>query len=670
MHRRCAAMAYLLILASAPIRADDLPVLDGPAFDAAAGRPGETAPGPGGRLAWVINGTEGQELRLERRCLAVAEEIGDLQWTRSGELAYWIRDHGRERVVLDGRVGEAWDEIRTPDLEALAHATDPRSWSWTDRGGAKVSFAARDPKDPARWVRLTRRPSQPPDQERRALRTTRIVRAESDPGAHGTVVRRFHLIAGRVPAYVGRRGREECLVVGTREMACGHRIEMIAMAPRTGRLLVGWRERADADLLLSDGLVTTGPWRRIDWVSFSQDGLHYALLVSDREGDRIQTDGRLTGRLGRLTALSHLADGALAALWFLKDRGILLADDRVIAEAPVLVRFLRPRAGDPIPILLDGEGVRVGADPAGPRFRQVWAEGFLPDGRVIAQVTPQEGGQGLLVGDRLEGRGDALTRFVTSDDGSRIMIAVRNRSTGGEAVTLDGELLWNVDEVTNLGFVGEGLAALPWVRHGRAGKACLRTTLVDEALCCEELLGWTGAPAAPLALCRDGEGPSLVASDGTITRAEAMPPEFMTVGPDGRVVWFVTRDVSGWNLHGADGRTEVLPGRALMMLSGSGPGDRPRILVQTSGGQGWYLGPSQGCFDAALAELPHELDDLGPVYRARTAGRQRWVTPRGSTPAVDALGSAPYPVPGGFSWWERRGGRWYWATCPYDGGND
>ena len=670
MHRRYAAMALLLLLATAPVRADDLPTSDGPDFDASAGRPGETAPGPGRGLAWVINGSEGgQELYLNQQRLAVAEEIADLQWTRGGKLACWIRDRGRERVVLDGRAGESWDEIRTPDLAALARAAAPRSWSWADRGGAQVSFAARDPKDPAQWVRLTRRPSQPPDQERRALATSRIVRAEPDPRARSTVVRRFHLIAGHVPAYIGRRDREECFVVGTQEMACGHRIEMLAMAPRTGRVLVAWREHEGADLFLSDGLVTTGPWRRIDWVSFSQDGLHYALLVSDREGDRIQTDGRLTGRLGRLAALSHLSDGALAALWFLEDKGILLADDRVIEQARVLVRFLRPPAGDPIPILLDEGGVRVGSDPAGPRFRQVWAEGYLPDGRVIAQVTPEDGGQGLLVGDRLEARGDALTRFVASEDGSRVLIAVRNRSTGMEAVTLDGEVLWNVDEVTDLGFVGEGLAALPWVRHGSAGKECLRTTLLEEALCCEELLGWTGAPAAPVLLCMDGEGPSLVASDWTITRVEAMPPEFRSVGPDGRVVWFVTRDGNGWNLHGADGRTEVLPGNVLMMFSGAGLGDRPLILVQTSGGQGWYLGPSRGCFDAAVAEQPHELEGPGPVYRARTAGRQRWVTPRGATPAVDALGSAPYPVPGGFSWWERRGGRWHWTTCPYDGGD-
>ena len=669
MHRCQAAIALLLLLA-APVRADDLPTSDGPAFDVAAGRPGETAPGPGGDLAWVINGSEGQELHLNQQRLAIAEEISDLQWTRSGKLAYWIRDRGRERVVLDGRAGDSWDEIRTPNLAALARGGDPRHWNWVDRGGAQVSFAARDPKDPAQWVRLTRRPSQPPDQERRALSTTRIIRADPDPSAHSTVVRRFHLIAGRVPAYVGLRGREECFVVGTQEMACGHRIEMIAMAPRTGRVLVAWREREGADLLLSDGLVTTGPWRRIDWASFSPDGLHYALLVSDREGDRIQTDGRLTGRLGRLAALSHLANGALAALWFLKDRGILLADDRVIGEARVLVRFLRPPAGDPIPILLDEEGVRVGTDPAGPHFRQVWAEGFLPDGRVIAQVTPEDGGQGLLVGDRLEARGDALTCFVSSEDGSRVLVAVRNRSTGGEAVTLDGEALWDVDEVIDLGFVGEGLAALPWVRYRSADRECLRTTLAEEDLCCDELVGWTAAPAAPLVLCRDREGPSLVAADGTITRVEAMPPEFMSVGPDGRVVWFVTRDVNGWTLHGADGRTEVLPGTVLMMLSGPKLGDCPRLLVRTSGGQGWYLGPSQGCFDAALAEQPHELDDLGPVYRARNAGRQRWVTPKGATPAVDALGSAPYSVPGGFSWWERRGGRWHWTTCPCDGGEE
>ncbi len=659
-------MTLLLLLAAAPVSAEDLPVLDGPAFDATAGRPGETAPDSGSGLAWVINGSGGQELHLNRQRLAIAEEIGDLQWTRSGKLAYWIRDRGRERVVLDGIAGDSWDEIRTPDLAALARTGDPRHWNWMDRGGAQVSFAARDPKDPAQWVRLTRRPSQPPDQERRVLSTSRIVRAEADPSAHATVVRRFYLIAGRVPAFVGRRGREECFVVGTQEMACGHRIEMIAMAPRTGRILVAWREREGADLFLSDGLVTTGPWRRIDWASFSPDGLHYALLVSDREGDRIQIDGRLTGRLGRLAALCHLADGALAALWFLEDRGILLADERLIDEAPVLVRFLRPPAGDPIPIILDKEGVRVGTDPAGPHFRQVWAEGFLPDGRVIAQVTPQEGGQGLLVEDRLEARGDALTSFVISEDGSRVLVGVWFRDTGAEAVVLDGEVLRAVERVTGLGFVGTGQAALPWIRQRSAGWECLRTTLIEETLCCKELVGWTGAPASPVLLCRDPEGPSLVVADGTINRVEAMPPEFMTVGPDGRVVWFVTRDVNGWTLHGADGRTEVLPGIVLMVLSGSRLGDRPRILVQTSEGQGWYFGPSPGFFDAALAEQPHELDDLGPVYRARNAGRQRWVTPKGATPAVDALGSAPYPVPGGFSWWERRGGRWHWATCPYD----
>ncbi|MFH1529132.1 MAG: hypothetical protein ABIK09_00180 [Pseudomonadota bacterium] len=639
------------------------------AFEAALGRPVETATSSDGRIAWIVAGEAGHRLYVDGVVIEEAAGIEQVQWTRSGELTYWVRTARGARVIWGARRGRAWDAIRTPDLAVLGRADNPSSWSWSDRGGASMTFASRDPRDPTQWVRLTRRPSQPADLERSPLTTNRVLRGDPDPGASRSMALRYHLVAGRVPAYVALRGSEECLVVGAREMACGARIEMIASAPHTGRLLVAWREREGGDLSLSDGLETTGPWRRIDWVSFSADGLRYAVMVSDRAGDRIQTDHGTTGSLGRLAALAHLSDGALATLWFQGERTVLLADDRVIVEGGPVTRFLRPPSGDPIPIIRDPEGDRIGADADGPRFREIWGEGFLGDGRFTAQVTPLEGGQGVVAGASLLAKGDALTWFVPSADGTRVLSVFHDRATGREDVLLDGRVVFQTDEVTGLGFVGEGAVARSWVLGRGVGGECLWTSLAVAGLCCEAPLGWTGAPAAPVLVCNGSKGPSTITLEGEPTHVDVLPQEFTVVGPDGRILWYVTRNGALWQLHGADGRTEPIPGEPRLLLPGPDAEDHPRLLVQTAEGQGWFSGREGDRFLAEIAELPHEIDELGPVYAARSDGQVRWIAPSFVTAKVDALGSAPHPSSRGLSWWERRGDRWHWVTWLIDVGD-
>ncbi len=635
-------------------------------FDAELGQPVETAQGPDGRLAWVVAGKDGHRLFVDGVLVETAVAIEHLAWTRGGELVYWLRSSRGSRMIWGERRGRAWDDIRTPDLAVVARAHEPSRWSWSDRGGASMAFAARDQRDPDRWVLLSRRPSQPEDIDRRPLATTRVVRDDVDPLISRTMALRYHLVAGRVPAYIGRSGTEECLVVGTREMACGVRIEMIASAPGTGRLLVAWREREGEDLYLSDGLETTGPWRRIDWVSFTGDGLRYAVMVSDQGGDRIQTNQGTTGGPGRLAALAHLSTGELASLWFSEKQAMLLAGERVLVASEQITRFLRPPNGDPAPIIRDRKGFRLGVDADAPRFRQIWGEGFLVDGRVSAQVTPLDGGQGLVIGDAVQAKGDALTWFVASKDGSRVLAVFHDHATGGESVFLDGEVVFGTDEVTGLGFVGVGAAARPWVRGYRGAEECLWTHLSGNGLCCEAPLGWTGAPAAPTLLCHGKDGPSTVSEPGEKEPVDAIPSEFLGVGKDGRIVWYVTRAETGWRLHGADGRAVALPGTPRLLLAGPEDGDHPRILLQTVDGQGWFCGRGGDRFSAEIAQMPHEIRELGPVYAARRDGQVHWVAPTFVTPGVDGLGSAPHSTVEGLSWWQRHGGRWQWVMYRYD----
>jgi hypothetical protein len=665
MRRTLPVILILALLPPAVCVAEALPTVRY-SFDAALGGPGETARSDDGRLAWIIEGTDGHQLFVDGARRAGAEAIEQPAWTLGGELVYWERSPRGSRIHWGDRRGRLWDEIRTPDLEALSRANDPANWAWMDRGGARVVFAARDPNAPEKWVRLTRRPSQPGELERRPLTTSRIRRDDPDPGRTRTMALRYHLLNRRVPVYIGRRGKEECFVVGTREMACGARIEMIAIAPRTGRLLAAWRERDGEDLYLSDGLGTTGPWRRIDWASFSGDGLRYAVMVADRDGDRIQTGQGSIGSLGRLAALAHLADGALATLWFLPDRAALLAGERVVMEGAVVTRFMRPPAGDPVPVVLDREGYRVGVAADAPRARQIWGEGFLADGRAVAQITPMAGGQGLLAGGTTLVQGDALTGFIASADGSRILSVLHDRESGTESVWLDGRKILAADEVTGFGFVGAGPAARTWV-HGRRGtEQCLWTSLDPAGLCCPSILGWTGAPAAPLLLCDGPDGPTMVAAEGSAARVDALPRSLLVAGPDGRILWFVTRDGSAWWLHGADGRRAPLPGVPRMVLTGPDAMHHPRLLIDGDDGSGWFTGRTGDRFSAEIAEMPHEIPGLGSVYASRRGGAVRWIGPTFMTPEADGLGSAPRPSDAGLSWWERRGARWVWVDFAYD----
>ena len=665
MNRFLRSTILVAALLSTPARADITPTVRY-SLDAEAGRPLETALAADGRVAWTTKGGAGHQLFIDGREVAAAKGIEQIQWTRGGDLAYCTASVRGLRIHWGDHEGRLWDEIRTPDLAALAQANDPAHWSWMDRGGASMAFAARDPRDPDSWVRLTRRPSQPVDLERRALTTTRTVRDDPDPAGSRTFANRYHLVAGHVPAYIGRRKTEECLVVGTREMACGVRIEMIAVAPGTERNLVAWRAREGGDLLLSDGLQTTGPWRRIDWASFSSDGLRYAVMVVDREGERIQTDRGTTLSIGRLAALAHLADGALAALWFLEDRAVLLADDRVVMEGAIVTRFLRPPSGDPVPVVRDDEGYRLGADPRATRARQIWGEGFLANGAHIAQMTPLDGGQGLIVGGALQMKGDALTWVLPSPSAARILTAVQDRETARSSVLLDGVLLREVDELTALGFVGDGAAARPWVQGRDQGNDCLWTSLFTEGLCCPSSLGWTGGPAAPVLLCADPAAPTVISADGVVEAVDSLPPAFVLVGRDGRVLWYATRSGNAWRLHGADGRTAPLPGEPLLLLPGPDAGDHPRLLLSTDAGKGWFSGNDDARFDAEVADMPHEIRGLGPVYAARSGGTVRWVGPAFVTTAADAFGSAPHLTRDGVSWWELRDGRWHWVTVSYD----
>jgi len=144
---------------------------------------------------------------------------------------------------------------------------------------------------------------------------------------------------------------------------------------------------------------------------------------------------------------------------------------------------------------------------------------------------------------------------------------------------------------------------------------------------------------------------------------DAIPPELLSRGPDGRVIWYVTLKRGRWRLHGADGRVEALPGIPSALVPGPAVGDRPRLLLRTAKGRGWYTGSGRDRLDAEVAEIPHKVPGIGPVYAARADGRVYWVHPGGATGSADALGSAPHPIPGGFAWWELRGGSWRWVEC-------
>ena len=262
--------------------------------------------------------------------------------------------------------------------------------------------------------------------------------------------------------------------------------------------------------------------------------------------------------------------------------------------------------------------------------------------------------------------GDALTWFAASEDGTRVLAVTRSREEAGESVHLDGGVVLQLDEVTGLGFVGEGAAARPWIRGRREGRGCLWTEFPGEGLCCDAPVGWTGAPAAPVLLCDGPVGPYTISSDGEALRVDALPPEFIVTGADGRIVWYITRLGATWRLHGADGRVEPLPGSPALLLPGPEPGDRPRVLLGTADGQGWYTGRDGDRYTATSASMLHEIPGLGAVYAAHRGGRVCWVGPGFATPEVDALGSAPHRSSVGLSWWELHGERWVWVTVPYD----
>jgi hypothetical protein len=598
----------------------------------------------GEHAAWVVDRPGGQTLFVDGDEFLTWERIDQVALTPDGGSVFWGQRAGRQHIFYRDQVGDPYDEIYLPDIEVLGSMASPEPAEWGFLGGSRVAFAARNRQ--GEWTTLLRFPAAAQNQEQRPLPQTRALCDSHD--AERRVHRPLHyrLLRGKVPVFIGRKGEEECLVVGHEEAACGIQITMLAYAPATGRLAFAVNTRKG--LMVHTGLQTFGPTTNVDWVTFSPDGRRLAFVLRSDAGQTIVVDDKPLAVHPAVGALFWTPEGRLLSLHHDDAGSHLRLDGEELLTARRIERvFLGPDGR----IFVAGTGEEgLFLHPFGRpgKLTSLWGEGFLPAGRFFGLARLPGGKVALLEEETLSPAFNGINRVTPSPDGARL--AAVGASVEGDTVLLDGKDWGGMEGRVERLLWCDRTELVVWERQ--KDRECLVQADGTRHCCARLVLAGCDASGKPLRVCLgEGKYTAMLADQAVAEPFQDVPLHLVYQDARTGEVDFAGRRGDAWSVV-LDGREAPAQGRPVHLLPTD---DGAWFLVHGDQGRRWVRrGGATAWFDSVSP--PFKLHGQF-LWVARADGKESWYLGDRELASSDALVSAPIPFERGFFYWAREGER-------------
>lgn len=589
-------------------------------------------------VAWVTRGGDGEHLFVDGQEVAREERIDQVHLNEAAEVTYWAGSGKQQVVVYRGQEGPQFDSIYVPDLKVLAALGTPGPTEWAFLGGTRVAFAARDRK--GEWTALLRFPAAWQNQENRPLPLTRVHYESPDPASRTHRPLRYRLLKDKVPVYIGRRGDEECLVIGLEVAACGKQVSLLAVAPDSSQVAFGMTTPKGIDFYSSFGVI--GPTNNVDWVSFSPDGRHLACVVRQGSRQAVYVDGQLRSVHEAVAGVVWLPDNRLLSLVHGAGGSQVLMDGKPVLEKKLIERlFVAPDARVQA-VGKDDQGAFVHPQGRPGKFTSIWGEGFLRAGTFFGLLRLPDGKVSLLRDGEVTAPYSAISRLAPSPNGEHL-VAV-GASVDGDAVLLDG-LPWQPVPGRVERFAWCGGEHLQVMVRG-ADLQCL-VAADREPVCCDRFVA-TGCneEGVPYFVCLSDGRYVFRSVDGSSSEPfDDVPLQFVYQDHATGSLSFAGRRGTEWTLV-LSGQVTPLQGAPVQALPSS---DRAWYQVKGEAGTRWHtrIGATD-TFDSVSA--PMEYDGV-TLFRARLNGRESFADDARIYGWHEAIVSTLYPVPGGFLYW-------------------
>ncbi len=601
----------------------------------------------GASVAFVTRGEDGDTLWFAGDRKANCEEIGHVSLTPDGPV-WWCRTGGEHTVYFGESSSGPFLDISMPNLDALAALAAPTPVEWGYRAGSRSVLAARDAR--GEWQSYFRYSAAPSVQEKRGLPMTLSVASGPDASVQKARGIRYHLVAGRLPLFIGTSKREECIYLGSDAVGCGQQVAMLAWSAATQRL--AFAVTTSEGLMVYSGGQVWGPTRNLDWVAFSPDGTHLAFVIREGEQQALVVDDERKASFSVLESVVWTPDNRLVYLGH-DDAGAHLVVDgqEVLLRDLVSAVYVSPTGA------VSASGRHKGKSFVYPEvagledFDSLWGEGFLSGGGLYGLLRLAGGRQALLLAGRLSAPFDGLSRLTPSLDGRKLAAVASTPSGDRLLVDLEEQSAERAGRAEQLTWCGNDRVL---VRERSGDQDCtFRSDDPKAAFCCARMVMVAcGATGEPDTVCLD-QGKYWLHKAGTKEGEpyDEIPPHLIWQDLTGGTFDFAARRGADWFLV-TGGKERPAGGRPLTIRPFL---DSPWFLVSGAGGSRWMTRAGDGPWFATVSP-PFDLAGMA-VYRGRSKGAEWWVLPSGqSAPAVELL-SGPMAFDGGMAWWERAGGK-------------
>ncbi len=605
-----------------------------------------------GSIAWIVSFEDGTRLFVDGAEIAHEEQIEQVHVSDGGEATYWASSGDQQVVVYRGAEGPEFEDIYVPDLEVLAGLSTPESNEYSFLGGTRVAFGARDRS--GEWTALLRFPAAWQNQEKRPLPVTRVHYGSPDPASRTHRPLRYRLLRGKVPVYIGRRDREECVVIGRKIAACGKQVSLLAVAPDLSQAAFGIMTPQGIEFYSSFGMV--GPTSNLDWVSFSPNGDHLACVVRREAQQVLYVDGVQRSVHDVVAAAVWLPDNRLLTLTHGATGSQVSVDGQLLLEKQLIERLYVSPDARVLAVGKDGDGPFL--DPVGRPggFSSIWGEGFLSSGLFYGLLRLPDGKVSLLRDDQMTLPFSAISRVSLAPDGTHL-VAV-GASVDGDAVLLDGDSWQSVPGRVER-FAWCGGSKLQVMVRG-ADLECLMAKEVAQH-CCPRFVA-TGCDAAgrPTAVClEESRYVATLAGERVGEPFEDVPLHLVFQDLATGELDFAGRKGESWSLV-FSGRATEAQGKPLQVHPGAGGA---WYLVQGESGFRWATAEGKTeWFDAVSSPMSYNGHSL---FRARRDGREAWADGGRIFGWHDAILSTLYTVDGGGFYWARDEGRIHLDTLEF-----
>jgi hypothetical protein len=605
-----------------------------------------------GSIAWVLKTADGAHLYVDGEERAQERDIDQIHVASSGDATYWASTGEQQVVVYRGKKGPEFDHIHMPNLEVLAGLATPEPAEYSFLGGTRVAFAARA-RD-GQWTALLRFPAAWQNQEKRPLPVTRVHYESPDPASRTYRPLHYGLLRGKIPIYIGRRGREECLVIGRTIAACGKQVSMLSVAPDLNQAAFGILTPQGIEFHSAFGMI--GPTTNVDWASFSPDGNHLACVVRRGTLQALFVDGIERSVHEAAAAAVWLPDNRLLTLVHTAAGSQIAVDGHPLLEKKLIERLFVSPEGRVLAVGKDDDGPFL--DPLGRpgEFTSIWGEGFLSSGTFFGLLRLPGGKVSLLQGTEMTAPFSGVSRISPAPGGDHL-VAV-GASVEGDAVLLDGEP-WEAVSGRVERFAWCGGEKLQVMARG-ADQECLFTAGMEPA-CCPRFVA-TGCDAAgrPAAVClAESRYVATLAGTPVGVPFEDVPLHLVFQDLATGILDFAGRSGDTWTLV-FSGQATPAAGKPIQVYPGKGGA---AFMVQGSEGFRWVS--AQGAtewFDAVSSPMDHNGHSF---FRARRDGQEAWADTDETYGWHDAILSSLYTVDGGGFYWAQDGERIHLDSLEY-----